>query len=86
MAIVLALVVLTASPALHHWLHDQGSTPGDDVCAVELFGNGVSMPLDRIEAGAPTLEPHTPSATTVAELWIVSPRYLRQPERGPPAV
>ncbi len=83
-ALVFALTVFAASPVLHGWLHKSHAVAGNDDCAVVLFASGVSLPLDL-----PTIAP--PSATWVeqprvvtAEIFLASPRYLRQPERGPP--
>jgi hypothetical protein len=81
---VFALTVFGASPALHDWLHFQGSPAGDDACAVMLFASGVPL-----ASGTPNLLPPSaawrePSRVEVADFFLVSPRYLRQPERGPP--
>ena len=84
-ALVLALTVFAASPSAHDSLHANRTAAGDDGCAVVLFAGGVSLPLDP-----PVLQPPAAFAREVAhasagEVFLVSPRYLRQPERGPPA-
>lgn len=93
-ALVLALTIFAASPAAHEMLHDNG--PGhehcpqtaaeDHSCAVVLFASGVSLPVEPLYVLPPTTVPAGISPVTAAEVFLVSPRYLRQPERGPPAV
>ena len=96
--LVLTLTVLSASPAAHAWLHEINnphdcpghakSTPPPSAdehdCAVVMFAGGVDAPM------VPALIPprnvvQSVSPVTAAEFYLVSPRYLRQPERGPPA-
>lgn len=81
---VFALAVFVASPALHNWLHDQGRSAGDDTCAVVLFASGVPLALGIPAVLPPSVEWREPSHVEVTEFFLVSPRYLRQPERGPP--
>jgi len=84
-ALVLALTIFAASPQAHHWLHVDNAIGADDGCAVVLFANGVSLPLGPLHV-LPPREASAPAAAAVAaEVLLVSPRYLRQPERGPPA-
>lgn len=83
-ALVLALAIFAASPTAHEWLH-ASDTGGDDQCAVVLFASGVSL-----DVAVPVVLPprETARAADVARaerLFLVAPRYLRQPERGPPA-
>lgn len=59
------------------------STPEHD-CAVVLFAGGVDLPVGPIALLPPRIIPHGVSPVTAAEFYLVSPRYLRQPERGPP--
>lgn len=85
-AVMLALTVFAASPTLHNWLHGEGDCGGSDACPVALLGQGLSL-----SAGITALPPvaHEWAAAVVPlveEISLVSPRYLRQPERGPPAV
>ncbi len=98
--LVLALTVFAASPAAHEWVHaaagscsghahghDHGpATTGDDDagCAVVLFASGVDLPVGPASALPPRLVAQGVTPVTAAEPLLVSPRYLRQPERGPP--
>lgn len=82
-ALVLALAVFAASPDLHSWLHSDNGT-GDDECAVALFASGVSTPAGAIVVSLSATEWKIPTYTSVDELFLASPRYLHQPERGPP--
>ena len=79
-----ALGVFAASPVLHDWLHDQHAPPADDGCAVVLFAAGVSVPLGAIALVPPIVEWREFARPISREIFLVSPRYLRQPERGPP--
>jgi hypothetical protein len=90
-ALVLALTVLAASPAAHAWLHsheedhaDHPATVDVDTCAVAMFANGVSPDLGQPALGAPVAVVRAIALTTADGIFLVSPRYLRQPERGPP--
>lgn len=86
-ALVLALSVFAASPAAHNWLHLDGDQNGsDDGCAVTLFAGGVSLAPSGIAVPLPIAAPVAEPDAIAAEILLVSPRYLRQPERGPPAV
>ena len=82
-ALVFALGLLAASPELHSLLHD---TDSDDGCAVVLFANGVSTPLGAIALEPPAPEWREQPRAIAPEIFLTAPRYLRQPERGPPAV
>lgn len=53
-------------------------------CAVVLFASGVDLPVGPVALLPPRLVPQGVSPVTAAEVFLVSPRYLRQPERGPP--
>lgn len=87
-ALVLALTIFAASPAAHGLLHDDDPSHGhattDDACAVAMFASGVSLPVGPIAITPPTTVPQGISPVTAADVFLVSPRYLRQPERGPP--
>ena len=83
-ALVLALVVFAASPQLHDWLHENDATAGDDGCAVMLFASGVSLPLGTIALAVPSFDAREQAPVAVAEIFVASPRYRFQPERGPP--
>ena len=86
--LVLGLTIFAASPAAHGALHADGDchhhTASDDTCAVVLFASGVDLPT-----AAPCVTPPIGTKTTASPLaatniFLVSPRSLRQPERGPP--
>lgn len=81
--LVLLLATLAANPELHHWLHDNAANENDG-CAVMLFANGVSAPVDPVAITAPDLAWQPGSPRPVSEIFLVPARYLRQPERGPP--
>ncbi|HVS53637.1 MAG TPA: hypothetical protein VHD62_14880 [Opitutaceae bacterium] len=83
-ALILALTVFAASPAAHDWLHAKDGAHGDDHCAVVLFASGVSLPLGAIAALPPTATIRAAAVPAAEEIYLASPRYLRQPERGPP--
>jgi hypothetical protein len=83
--LVFALSLFAASPALHDWLH-HGSDATDDGCAVVLFASGVSLPLDTPVVAPPVAIAQVESRQVAREIFVASPRYLRQPERGPPAL
>src|SRR5262245_30846564 len=84
-ALVLALTIFAASPAAHGLLHDSTQRANDDACAVVLFAGGVSLPVGPIAVMPPTPVQQGVSPVTAADVFLVVPRYLRQPERGPPA-
>ncbi|MBL9203414.1 MAG: hypothetical protein JNL39_23100 [Opitutaceae bacterium] len=94
-ALVLALSIFAASPQAHAWLHDAGhhghahhhdeAQGREDGCAVVLFAGGVALPVGPAAPLPPlsrsAIEPRRPAM----EIFLVSPRYRFQPERGPPA-
>jgi hypothetical protein len=82
--LVFALTVFAASPIAHQWLHVDDLVQGEDDCAVVLFASGVSLPAGPIHVSPPVPASVVVSPATAAEIFLVSPRYLRQPERGPP--
>ena len=84
-ALVLMLAVLAVSPSLHHWLHNDTVDDDDDDCAVVLFSNGVSLALDQVAITPPYVVWQRAPLPTAVEIFLVPARYLRQPERGPPA-
>lgn len=84
-ALVFALTVLAASPAAHDELHDHGVPHADDTCAVVLFAGGVALPLET-PLPTPSVAAWQPLLPAVAEeILFTAPRYLHQPERGPPS-
>lgn len=92
--LVLALSVFAASPTAHEWLHESGhaadhdhghAEPSEDGCAVVLFASGVSLPAAPAALTPPLTIEGGVSPVTAAEVYLIAPRYLRHPERGPPA-
>jgi hypothetical protein len=85
--LVFVLGLFAASPVLHHQLHHGSDlTSLDDGCVIAHFASGVSVPAP-VSAPPPPLADFSrdPQATS-SEICLNSPRYLLQPERGPPAV
>jgi hypothetical protein len=85
-ALVLALVIFTGSPDLHHELHEGTSATTAEGCAIDLFASGVSLPLGAIVAPWPGVAWHDAAPVHTDAIWLRSPRYLHPPERGPPAL
>ena len=98
-ALVLVLTVLAASPAAHAWLHAApegcaGHThvpapeehDADQGCAVVLMMSGVELPLEPLSPLPPRLIAGSDLRVTAAAPDLRHPRYLRQPERGPPGL
>lgn len=85
-ALVFALTVLAASPALHDLLHKASDTTHDDACPVVLFASSAIVPTGAVTAPLPPVVTTDPLRAVVArEIFVAPPRYLRLPERGPPA-
>lgn len=83
--LVLALTVFAASPALHGHLHDATHTEHDESCPIVLFASSADAPATPLAAPVPLTTARTLAPGIVRELFLSSPRYLRPPERGPPA-
>lgn len=97
-ALVLALVVFGASPTAHNWVHasesshscakhEKATTPpaaGDHDCAIVMFAHGVESVAGQAAVLFVALQGERIACRAPAELHLASPRYLRQPERGPP--
>jgi hypothetical protein len=83
-ALVLALTIFAASPGAHDSLHADGTARTDDGCAVVLFAGGVALPLEAPTLVPPAIVAREIVAARAGDIFLVSPRYLRQPERGPP--
>ena len=83
--LVLALGVFAQNASLHRQLHDATATAAaDDGCVIDLFAHGVSLAV-AIQATPPTFHEWRDSRPVAApEIFVESPRYLLQPERGPP--
>lgn len=84
-ALLLLLSVLAASPSLHRALHTDADHDTHE-CAVVLFAGGVTLALGAFAVAAPAAVWRVQPAVVVSDLFLASPRYLRQPERGPPVV
>jgi hypothetical protein len=85
-ALVLALMIFAASPRLHDDLHAATDVAHGEDCAVAMFAAGVALPFAPL-AALPPLAAWRPQTPAVAgEIFLASPRYLRQPERGPPTL
>lgn len=84
-ALVLGLTVFAASPALHDLLHSATDTTHDDACPVVLFAQGMVAPTEPVTAPLPPVHFVSAAPTAARQIFLSPPRYLRQPERGPPA-
>ncbi len=82
--LVLALTVFAASPALHEHLHAATHTEHNESCPIVLFASSADAPPAPVAAPAPRPTAHSLAPTVVHEIFLSPPRYLRQPERGPP--
>lgn len=94
--LVLLLTGLSVSPQLHAELHDCGhdhdhpapaSIPDSEAsCVVTLFGQGITAGLAPLALPAPSSHFQSTIVTARREIFFCPPRYLHQPERGPPLV
>jgi len=84
-ALIFALGLFAASPSLHVKLHHHGHASSDDGCAIVLFASGVAMPLAVTAMPPPAADWPEPLYFSSPEILLDAPRYLLQPERGPPA-
>lgn len=83
--LVLILTVLAASPSAHHLLHDgKPDVAAEDACAVILFATGVAQPVGPLAVAPPTAIAHSAATFRTNEIFLITPRFLQQPERGPP--
>ena len=97
-ALVVALTVFGASPAAHSWLHASETThacakhgkataptaPEHD-CAVVMFSHAAEASGGMLAVRAPYGAEQRVGNVTESDLHLAAPRYLLQPERGPPA-
>ncbi len=83
--LVLALTVFAASPALHEHLHDATHTHHDESCPIVLFASSADAPPAPLSAPIPPLATRLLAPSITREIFLSPPRYLRQPERGPPS-
>jgi hypothetical protein len=84
-ALIFVLGLFAASPVLHGQLHHDTTSSTKDDCAIVLFANGISVPLTVIALPPPSPEWCEQIQFSLTEVCLDSPRYLLQPERGPPA-
>ncbi len=82
--LTLLLTAAAASPALHLWLHGDTVPDASDSCAVVLFASGVTLATAAVAVAALPLVWRVVRVWNAEEILLASPRYLRQPERGPP--
>jgi hypothetical protein len=82
--LVFALGLFAVNPILHEQLHHNDHSSSDDGCAVVLFANGLAMPLAVHALPPPPAEWRQQAVCGSIESFFASPRYLLQPERGPP--
>ena len=72
----------------HHPPADPKPAPAEAAghdCAVVLFASGVDLDVGPLALFPPATVAGAVSPVTAAAPDLVAPRYLRQPERGPPA-
>ena len=83
-ALVLLLSVLASNPELHRFIHGDTDAGHEDGCAVVLFAHGVSAPFDTAVLAVTPATWAILGRPETTEIFLTSPRYLHQPERGPP--
>lgn len=87
-ALVLLLTILAVSPQLHAGLHAHDATTEsvqkDDGCVISLFAGGVTAAPAALLLAAPATAYLAAAVTPRTEIFVSPPRYLLQPERGPP--
>jgi hypothetical protein len=85
-ALALLLALAAFSPALHAIFHATGEARASEIddCAVVLFSGGTSCPVTDITVARSATALCADRLPGRCELLLVPPRYLRQPERGPP--
>ena len=80
---IFTLGLFAASPVLHQQLHSADSAY-EEGCPIVMFATGVSLAVAVTAPLPPPAHPVDATRPAVAELFLDSPRYLLQPERGPP--
>ena len=83
-ALVLMMGASVVLPALHHWLHGDAGEETSDQCAVEMFGMGITTASSSLALERQTITWPAPVQPAQEALFLATPRFLRQPERGPP--
>jgi hypothetical protein len=91
--LVLTLALLAVSSDLHKRLHGgeprhaHDAGPDNDAgCVVQLFAHGVTTPLALLSVVPPVANWTEIPAIIQPRLYLSAPRYLHQPERGPPLI
>lgn len=89
-ALVLLLTVLAVSPQLHTEFHGHDDCAAadsqDEGCVVTLFAAGVTAAPAPLVVVAPPPTHLRAEFSPHSEIFVSPPRYLHQPERGPPQV
>ncbi len=88
-ALVLLLTVLAVSPQLHTAFHGHdddcaAENSQDEGCVVTLFAAGVTAAPTPLVVVAPPQAHLRADFSPHSEIFVSPPRYLHQPERGPP--
>jgi len=95
-ALVFFLGLMSASPALHAWVHQTATSdhhrhdasptvPGDRGCVVVWFAHGVALAVDTaVVDAAPRAWRDTP-VLAADELFLATPHYWHRLGRAPPA-
>lgn len=93
--LVFSLGLISASPALHAWVHGitahdhhahdaTPSAPGERGCVVVWFAHGVALAVDTaVVTTAPWIWRDTP-VLAADELLLGTPHYWHRPGRAPP--
>ena len=76
-------------PACAHQDHGPATPPADQtkgghVCAVTLFAQGLALATPLVAPDTTPVAWHDLIFSAVEEPLLTAPRYLHQPERGPP--
>jgi hypothetical protein len=69
--------------------HHPDTPPGDDAdhtCAVVLFAQGLALSVQTVAPESSPVVWHAVDFPAAEEQLLAAPRYLLQPERGPPQV
>lgn len=99
--LVLGLGVMSVSPDLHDWVHqehslesdgpchDRESPPASDdnhSCAIVAYAGGITLLVDTVAPVALQIVETSEIAITQSALLPSSPAHLLPPGRGPPLV
>ncbi|HEY0947660.1 MAG TPA: DUF2946 family protein [Opitutaceae bacterium] len=75
-----------AHPHGHDHGHDAPANDADHRCVVVLYAHGAALPVVAVELPAPPAAWRELAPLARPALFLPAPRYLRQPERGPPVL